>query len=559
VRGKTLTPSFQRRSRRLVRAATAALLLAAALLLPGFAAPAGAMTAGDARTQSFKLESDGMRAYNEGRYKDAIALLQQVCNIHLNSAMAWYFLGLSLAAERRYSEAIEPIKIALDLQPDYVQAHLALGDTFLKLGEIDEARAAYLRALDIQPNYAAAHDGMGRLLESLGKDDEAETSYRKALEINVAFADAYTHLGEMYLRKGRLDDAVALFLKAISVKPDFSQAYTRLGVALSRQERYEDALAAARKSLELAPHDPEPQVALARIDLEMQSLRRSREAVDAALAIDPEFVYAHLMLGELARADGDPARALAILEARLKRPIEDPRLKRVLTDAIKRVRSESQRMVALETAVADAPSDPGALAALARFNAGLRAHFLAAEMLRAASDLEATRASDAACDQATTAACDQSASLLYEAGYEYIIARRWPEAIAVFARLADSPASLLLAPDAQFNLGVAQAGAGLDQAAAATFRACLQARPGDAQAQLYLANALARMGRDDEARLAYVAYLEMAGTAPEADRVRRLVEEMSGAPAAGAPAPPAASPASNPPGAASASPAPGTR
>jgi TolA-binding protein len=186
-------------------------------------------------------------------------------------------------------------------------------------------------------------------------------------------------------------------------------------------------------------------------------------------------------------------------------------------------------------------------------------------MLRAASDLESTRASEAACDQATTAACDQSASLLYEAGYEYIIARRWPEAIAVFARLADSPASLLLAPDAQFNLGVAQAGAGLDQAAAATFRACLQARPGDAQAQLYLGNALARMGRDDEARHAYVAYLEMVGTAPEAERVRRLVEEMSGAPAAGAPAPPAAAPDSNAPAAASASPsppappAPGTR
>jgi tetratricopeptide (TPR) repeat protein len=501
------------------------------------------MTAGDARTQSFKLQSDGMRAYNEGRYKDAIALLQQVCNIHLNSAMAWYFLGLSLAAERRYSEAVDPIKIALDLQPDYVQAHLALGDTFLKLGETDEARAAYLRALDMQPNYAPAHDGMGRLLESMGKDDEAETSYRKALEINVAFADAYTHLGELYLRRGRLDDAVNLFLKAITMKPDFSQAYTRLGVALSRQERYEDALAAARKSLELAPQDPEPQVALARIDLEMQSLRRSREAVDAALAIDPEFVYAHLMLGELARADGDPARALTILEARLKRPIDDPRLKRVLTDAIKRVRSEAQRMVALETAVANAPADPEALAALARFNSGLRAHFLAAEMLRAAADLEVTRVSEAACDQATTAACDQSGSLLYEAGYEYIVARRWPEAIAVFARLADSPASPLLAPDARFNLGVAQAGAGLDQAAAETFRVCLQARPDDMQAQLYLGNALARMGRDDEARHAYVAYLEKAGTAPEVDRVRRLVEEMSGAPATGAPAAPAAAPA----------------
>ena len=543
-------PFLDCRARRAVRAAAVLSLLTAAAI-----PPAVAMTAGDARTQSFKLQSEGMRCYNEGKYKDAIALLQQVVNIHLNSSMAWYFLGLSLAAERRYAEAVEPIKIALDLQPDYLQAHLALGDTYLKLGEIDEARAAYLRALEMQPNYAPAHDGMGRLNESLGRDDEAETSYRKALEINVAFADAYTHLGELYLRKGRLDDATNLFLKAITVKPDFSQAYTRLGVALSRQERYEDALAAARKSLELAPQDPEPLVALARIDLEMQSLRRSYEAVAAALQIDPEFVYAHLMLGELARAEGNPARALALLEDRLKRPIDDPRLKRLVTDAIKRARGEVRRLAVLETAVDGDAYDPGALAALARFHAGLRAHLMAAELLRAASDLAAEREQDAArdgaaaCDQASAPACDQSAALMYEAGFEYIAARRWPEAIALYSALCEAPSRPAFAADALFNLGVARAGAGLDQSAADTFRACLEARPEDLQAQLYLGNALARLGREDEARRAYGAWLEKAGSTPEADRVRRLVEGMSDAasttrPAASttppaAPAPPA--------------------
>jgi tetratricopeptide (TPR) repeat protein len=530
-----LTLFFHCRARRAVWGVIAVLLVAAAS-----APPAGALTAGDARTQSFKLQSDGMRCYNEGKYKEAIALLQQVVNIHLNSAMAWYFLGLSLAAERRYPEAVEPIKIALDLQPDYVQAHLALGDTYLKLGELDEARAAYLRALEMQPNYAAAHDGIGRLNESLGHDDEAETAYRKALEINVAFADAYTHLGELYLRKGRLDDATNLFLKAITVKPDFSQAYTRLGVALSRQERYEDALAAARKSLELAPQDPEPLVALARIDLEMQSLRRAHEAVAAALLIDPEFVYAHLMLGELARAEGDPERALALLEDRLKRPIDDPRLKRVLTDSIKRNRGEVHRLAALEAAVDADAYDPEALAALARFHAGLRAHLMAAELLRAASDLAGTLEMDAGCHEASSIWCEQSEALRYESGFEYITARRWPEAIELFATLSEAPSRPALAHDALFNLGVARAGAGLDQAAADTFNACLQARPEDLQAQLYLGNALARLGRDDEARRAYGAYLEKCGPTPEAERVRRLVESMIGAAAPPPATPPAA-------------------
>src|SRR3989442_12623170 len=109
------------------RTVGAVLLLAClfgALLLPG---RVYAISAADARTQSFKLQSDGMRLYKEGKYKDATEAFQQVVNLNLNSFLAFYYLGICLNADRRYGEAIEPLKIALDLQPDSVQAHLALG------------------------------------------------------------------------------------------------------------------------------------------------------------------------------------------------------------------------------------------------------------------------------------------------------------------------------------------------------------------------------------------------------------------------------------------------
>ena len=43
--------------------------------------------------------------------EDAIEAFQQVVNINLNSFMAYYYLGLSLSADRRYGEAIEPLKM----------------------------------------------------------------------------------------------------------------------------------------------------------------------------------------------------------------------------------------------------------------------------------------------------------------------------------------------------------------------------------------------------------------------------------------------------------------
>src|SRR5215831_5257159 len=88
-----------------------AALAAVALLAPP---PARALTAADARQQSFKLQAEGMRLYREGKYPEAIEVLQRVCNIHLNSFMAWYYLGAALSAERRYSDAIEPLKVSLD-------------------------------------------------------------------------------------------------------------------------------------------------------------------------------------------------------------------------------------------------------------------------------------------------------------------------------------------------------------------------------------------------------------------------------------------------------------
>jgi len=495
-------------------------LLALGLLL-GSPASALAITAKEARSRSFKVQSEGMRLYREGKYAEAVEAFRQVVNMHLNSFMAWYYLGSSLAAERRYAEAIEPLKIALDLQPDHVQGHMALGDAYLKHGETGEARACYLRVLDIQPNYAAAHDGLGRLHESLGKDGEAEAEYRKALEINVAFADAYTHLGELFLRQDRLDDATRLFLKAIATKPDFSQAYTRLGVALSRQERFDDAIAAARKSQALAERDPEPYVALARIYTDLQSLRRAQDAITAALRLDPEHVWAHLILADLKRAQGDIDGAEQVLVARYERGIDDPRLKRVAYDAIMGLRADSGRLAALRAAVVASPESPHAATDLARFLSQQKAHIKAAELLESAA-------------ASPTGGQQVDPALLFEAATEHLAARRHARAIELFDRVTSlGTSSPELRAAALFNRGVACAAAGLDAQAAQAFRDCIALRPDDSQALLYLGNALLRLGHREEARASYAAYLDRAGTGGEADRVRRLVQDLGAAPAAG--------------------------
>jgi tetratricopeptide (TPR) repeat protein len=491
------------------------------------AAAARAITSTEARTVAFKLQSEGMRLYKEGKYKEAIAALRQVVDIHLNSFMAYYYYGLALHADRRYGEAIEPLKIALELQPDYVQAHLALGDAYLKQGDADEARAEYLRALELQPNYAAAFDGLGRVFEGIGRDDEAETHYRKALEINVAFADAYTHLGDLYLRRGRQEDAIGLFLKAIAVKPDFSAAFTRLGIAYAGRSLFDDAIAAIRKAQSLAPRDPETYVALARIYLDLGSELRAEAEIQAALAQDPDLPGAHLILAELKAAREEFDAAVEVLQGLLDRGIEDALMRRAVAASLTRLREDLPRHRALREAAGGDPSDPAPHLDLARFLTARRTHHRAAAAYERAADLLRERSAPAAVEMRAR----------FQAGTALLAARRHARAIAIFETLAGGEAPAALRAAALFNLGVARAALGLDEAALQAFDAYLRDHPDDPRARLYAGNAYLRLGRRDEARAAYTAYLDHGG-GPEAEQVRRLLQTM-GPGAADAPEQPA--------------------
>lgn len=482
--------------------------------------PARGITAPEARTKSFKLQTEGMRLYKEGKYKEATEAFQQVVNLNLNSFMAHYYLGICLIAERRYGESIDPLKIALDLQPDYVQAHLALGDAYLKQGDASEARAEYLRALDLQPNYAAAHDGLGRLFESTGQDDKAEDQYHKALEINVAFADSYTHLGDLYLRRGRLDDAIDLFLKAIAVRPDFSAAYTRLGIAYARLHLYNDAIAATRRSQELSPQDPEPCVELARIYLDLESDRRVEAAIQAALALDRDNAAAHLVLSSLKRKQEDFAAAEEVLQELHERGIEDAQMRKAVADALKKVRDDAPRYAALKQAAGKSPPDARDVVTFARFLAAQGAHRRAADLLEQAATLEVSPA-------------DAAALRLAEAD-ELLAARLHGRAIAMYEQLIAPPAGDAtvdggpLRAAAQFNLGVARAALGLDEEAAQAFSAYLAEHPGEPQALLYLGNAYLRLGRKTDARAAYAAFLETPGAGGgEGAHVQKILRTLS--------------------------------
>ena len=484
----------------------------AIFLLAGCIAPASpgtrnasAITSLAARNTAFKLQSEAMRLYKEGDFRKAIELLKQVTNLSLNSFLAYFYLGLSLTADRQYAEALEPLKTALELEPSHIQAHIALGDAYLKLGDISEARAEFLRALNLQDNYAPAYDGLGRVFEAEGDDDRAVENYRKSLELNIAFPDAYANLGELYLRKGRLDDAIDLFRKAIEIKPDFSLGFSRLGIAYSREELDNKAIAAILRAKTISPNDPLPYLSLGRIFLDLGNLNRAESEIEAAIARDPEGWEGPLLKARLLLAGQDLDGAIASLEKSLASEIREPFGRRELEKTRDHYKEMAARIADLTAALAKAPDDPGLYLDMAAVMSEAGAHDRAAELAYRASQLSP----------------DDGARL--RLSYYLLRGRRYAVALPILEDLATRGSAPAL-----LNLGISQAAFGRDEEAAATYRKYIQGHPRDPLAHLYLGNCLLRLARTTEAEASYRTYLDLQAGDEKTGKVRRLVRLLEG-------------------------------
>jgi tetratricopeptide (TPR) repeat protein len=118
---------------------------------------------------------------------------------------------------------------------------------------------------------------------------------------------------------------------------------------------------------------------------------------------------------------------------------------------------------------------------------------------------------------------ERLAYMLFQAG-------RYRDAHELYAQLARATGAV----EAEINDGVALAMLGDDEAAVASYRRALDAEPQRPRALVYMANALLRLGRREEAVDAYEAFLSLGFKGEASERVRRILLQI--APDAVAPA-----------------------
>ena len=219
---------------------------------------------------SMDLHFQGMASLNRGNTPDYLlqardyferALALDPLNIealvwgaYVDTLKASLYAGDDRAA--RLAAAETALATALSLAPEHAWAHLTLGLVQIQTKRALQGIAACERALAIDRNLAPAHAMIGLAKYRIGSSEETEAHVEEALRLSPrdAFVAAWMSIaGDAKLFLGDDEEAVARLSRAIALNRNNPYTYFLLAAALAHLDRMDEARDAVQAGLALNP------------------------------------------------------------------------------------------------------------------------------------------------------------------------------------------------------------------------------------------------------------------------------------------------------------------
>ncbi|MFW5941364.1 MAG: tetratricopeptide repeat protein [Chloroflexota bacterium] len=227
------------------------------------------------RTERDALISQALDYQTRGQTNEAIRAYEKAIEAGVNSAAAHFNLGLLYQDKLRFEDAIRELEIAVEDQEYRLGSHFALGESYRARGQIDKAVEHFVTVLQIVDLDTVQHEQADRLIElyeNLADSLVTRGEPEKATEFANALVEFLSHKGW----EDKVRDARAR-LDALS-----GDRMMILGDILT---------AGSAKVLE--------SLYLSQEYARRQMLGTAVEEVYRAIAYSPDYLPAHIQLGEL--------------------------------------------------------------------------------------------------------------------------------------------------------------------------------------------------------------------------------------------------------------------
>jgi tetratricopeptide (TPR) repeat protein len=243
------------------------------------------------------------------------------------------FIGMLHARRRDLDKALPHLRRALALVPGDLLPRLELARVLIGADRIDEAEAVIAEARVDGPPPAELLRVRALLRQRRGAHDDAAGIYRLLTARDGRDFESWANLGACLLALGDPRGAVDALTRSLALRPDQPAARARLADAQAAAGHGREGLSAARALARAAPYDPLVRITIARLEDLLGRPQAAVEALQEALALDPDCAPALLALADLLERDnrideletlmvkadaiGVPPAETALLRARL--------------------------------------------------------------------------------------------------------------------------------------------------------------------------------------------------------------------------------------------------
>jgi len=219
--------------------------------------------------------------------------------------------------------ALDRYEQARKLKPGYKALMVRLGNVLLDLNEPEQARDVYQQVVNATGLEAAALYGLGQVALLLRDYDTAIDVFTRALEYDPAASRIHYSLAQALRATQRNDEAKAQLAQRGDQPPSFKDPQIESLVAMKigsrihfiqamkdiRKQDYEAASKAFARGLDGEPDNVLARISYARTLYLVDDKSGARQALETALALEPNNSLCLFLLGILAEEEGDAAVA----------------------------------------------------------------------------------------------------------------------------------------------------------------------------------------------------------------------------------------------------------
>jgi len=273
----------------------------------------GAVELGDDLIQTDTLLV--MMHIKQGKYDQAVAAAQQFAEKHPDIAVTQNLLGRAYHAQRDYKAARAAFEQALVLEPGFVPAQMNLANIDLQEGDRASAEQRYRAVLKQDEGNLQALLALAKMAFEQGQKEEARQYLLQAQSSHPDDIKSALLLVELYRQEQDTNRALDLAQRVGKAHPRNPGVLKVLARAQLDAGEIDAAISSLQTLAEVTPSSAQVHYEIALLYLRQKNKAATRESIERALELRPDYPAAQLSLGRIAIVDKDYTAAQAIASA----------------------------------------------------------------------------------------------------------------------------------------------------------------------------------------------------------------------------------------------------